>query len=161
MSKKEQLYFDILQDTLIKKNQLLDELIEFTKKQQRIILDNEFDEMKFSNMVEEKEKVLTQLQEYDDGFEVLYQSISVELVEHKYEYQNNIKSMQQLIKNITEKSILLKNLELQNKLQLEIYFKQERDKIRNFKMNNKAVTSYYKNMNQVQGEDSYFLDKKK
>ncbi|MGN6710160.1 hypothetical protein [Anaerocolumna jejuensis] len=156
-----QTYIKILQDTLVKKNQILDELLLLTV-QQEMILDNSImDYEKFETCISQKEVLINQLNQLDDGFEALYERIRVELPELNEDSKGLILDMQNFIKDIMMKSTKLQALEHKNKLKLDLFLTSQKREIRTMKMNNKTTTSYYGNMSGQNLNNSFFFDKKK
>lgn len=154
-------YMNVLIDTLVKKESILDQLIEHTTSQQKALEyktpDVDLFEMKFSL----KEKLIEQLNELDAGFETVFEHVKEEVKLHKDELKDEIKKMQELIARITQKSALLQVTEKRNQLSFQNYIMSEKNTIKSFNHSSKTITNYYKNMtNQYDGQ-SYFLDKKK
>jgi tRNA U34 5-carboxymethylaminomethyl modifying enzyme MnmG/GidA len=154
-------YISILTDTLIKKSKVLDELIVLNKEQEVMLVLDEVNLDFFDETLNMKEKLIKQLNQLDDGFEMMYARVQDELINNIDVYKANIVAIQELIKNIMEKSANLHIKEKNIKLKFETYLMKQKQEIKNYKMNSQSVSNYYKNMmNEYQGE-SYFLDKKK
>lgn len=154
-------YVYILIDTLLKKNSLLDNLIQTTLFQKECITEETPDMDQFEQTLSEKEMLIDQLNQLDDGFEAIYDHVKDEISNNKLKHKDDILKLQELIRQVTEKSTKLQTLELQNKGIIEFYFSNKKKEIKNFKRSSQTASNYYKNMsNQNQGE-SYFLDKKK
>lgn len=114
----------------------------------------------FEELIAKKDGLINQLNQLDDGFEKIYNHIREELLEYKNQYKSEIVIIQELIKQVTEKSMKLLTMEKQNKSKMDLFFLNKKSEIKNFKVSNQSVSNYYKNMaNQHQGQ-SYFLDKK-
>lgn len=158
---KDKLYIDMLQDLLQQKKLIMDELITLTIDQKSILEEDEFQEDLFDKTISEKGQVLKKLEDLDQGFEILYKKITLELNKQRYQYKEKIENMQQLIQSIVEKSIRLRSIEIQNQNLLNSCLSKVRNKIRHFKLNSQAVTSYYKNMTKLQSNESYFMDNKR
>jgi len=153
-------YIKILVDTLRKKKEALQFLTELTKEQENILLEDKFSLESFDETVEKKEKIIQNLNQLDDGFEVFYQR--VELVIQKEKYFEELKTAQKLISEITEMSTRLQAKERQNKEKLSRVLMEQRQEIRNFKTSSETAQKYYSNMaNQHRDGQSYFLDRKK
>lgn len=150
----------ILIQGLTSKLEIVKELLHQTKIQEELLM-SKFSEELFSLSMKRKAELLLQLDFMDEGFEQLYYKISRVLNENKEMYRNEILVMQGLIKEITEKGVLLKALEHQNKHNFVRVVKDERDRICSYKTSNKTATSYYKSVMKLNGEDSYFIDKKR
>ncbi|QHQ60674.1 hypothetical protein Ana3638_07730 [Anaerocolumna sedimenticola] len=154
-------YIHILTDTLIKKNNQLDKLLQITALQEQYINEPNLDMDKFEQTFAEKEEYIEQINLLDDGFEKIYLHIQDELSTKRIEHKEQIKTLQDLIRKITEKSTKLQAAELRNKNKMEAYFLNRKKEIKNFKLSSRTATNYYNSMrNQPIGE-SYFLDKKK
>lgn len=154
-------YIKILTDTLIKKSKLLDELIEINKDQDTILTSLEVNIESFEETINKKEELINQLNQLDDGFEMIYSRVQDVIKHNAFEYKSDIVVMQELIIGIMEKSTNIQVTEKSIKLKLETYLMSKKLEIKNYKVSSQTVSNYYKNMmNEYQGE-SYFLDKKK
>ena len=135
-------------------------LIQITLLQEKYIETTSFDMEKFEETLSEKELIIKQLNQLDDGFEKIYEHVKNEISVNRMLYKVEIVQLQDLIKQVTEKSVKLQAIEIQNKNKLEVCFSDKKKEIKKFKMSSQTASSYYKNMaNQHQGQ-SYFLDKK-
>lgn len=154
-------YINILMDSLVKKESLIDELIILTRLQSEIFETMPLDLEKLDDSLSEKEIKIEQLNQLDDGFEKVFLHIKDELSTNRLENKEQIIKLQELISGVVEKSTKLEIMEKKNKNQFSIAFMHKRKEIGKSKVSNNVVSNYYKNMsNQVQGQ-SYFLDKKK
>lgn len=154
-------YIHILLNTLTKKNNILTELEKLTLSQKECLSAEPMDFNLFDEIMEQKEEFIYQLNQLDEGFEIVYTRVKEELGSNREKYKQEILSLQQFITQITEKSVQLQSLEVQNKLKLEIVLHNKKTEVRTYKANNQSVSSYYKNLaNQSVGE-SFFVDKKK
>lgn len=154
-------YINILTDTLMKKNLLLDKLVDITSTQETYISDPNFQMEIFDQTLTEKEKLINQINQLDDGFEQIYAHIQEELSKRRLEHKEQIETLQDLIRQITDKSTKLQSSEMRNRNKLEAYIRGRKGEIKSFKMSSRTASNYYRNMqNQPIGE-SYFLDKKK
>lgn len=154
-------YILILKDTLMKKNLILDKLVGIVELQERCLDAYQMDLEQFEDTLSEKDNLIQQLNDFDDGFEKVYERVSEEINANKFSYKEDIIKLQELIRTITEKSTKIQGIEKKNKVKLESQFTKKKKEIKDFKVSSETVSSYYKNMaNAFQGE-SYFLDKKK
>lgn len=154
-------YIKILTDTLSKKSKLLDELIELNKEQENMLTSFEVNIESFDDTINKKEILIVQLNQLDDGFEMIYARVQDEIKHNALNYKYEIVVLQEFIKNIMEKSMNLQIMEKSIKLKWETYLMKQKQEIKNYKISSQTVSNYYKNMmNEYQGE-SYFLDKKK
>lgn len=155
------IYIKILTDTLIKKNELLEVVIDLNKTQDNILSSVEVSIEEFDIILDKKEKVISQLNQLDDGFEKIYSKIQENIKNNVISYKTEVVFLQEQIKQIMEKSILIQIQEKSNKIKLESYLMKQKQEIKNYKVSSQTVSNYYKYMmNEYQGE-SYFLDKKK
>ncbi len=154
-------YIQLLVDTMKKKLEVLDQLSGITQEQENIIGADSFDDSRFLNTIDEKEKLLKSLEELDGGFDRAFERIREELLGNKYRYETEIRALQSYIAEVTDRSVMLQAMELRNKSKLEQYLSRARKEIRSSKLSSENVVKYYKSMtNQAEGQ-SYFYDKKK
>lgn len=153
--------FKVLEDTIQKKEQYLDELLVLTKGQENILLKEKFSMDEFETFMEEKEPFIQKISEFDAGFEGIYAKMKPVMEQYKKEYESRIRALQIKIKTVLEKGAALCTLEEQNKTRLEHCLKDKKQEIRNFNKSSRTVSSYYKNMSGALSDQSYFMDKKK
>lgn len=153
-------YLSLLEDSLKKKNRLLDQLLKLTQEQEKLIKEEDIEDDKFDKTIEEKEPLIEKVTDLNVGFEQVYNRIKEGLVSNKDKYHEEIQSLQRLIQELTDKGVRLQALEKRNKVNIELYLKDKRNDIKNFKLSNKTVSNYYKNMANQSQEESYFFDKK-
>ena len=154
-------YIRMMLDILSKKESCLKELLELTTAQESILKGEEFDEDGFEGLIKQKGDLLRKLEEYDEGFQAIYNRVAAELQNNKEEHKEQILEMQRLITGITDLSVKLTALEEKNKTALEVLFREKRQNIRQFKVSKQTADKYYKNMIGMQTGASYFMDQKK
>lgn len=155
-------YAGILAETLKKKERILKMLRDFTRTQGSILNEEEFDDEAFTGCIDEKQQLLLELEECDDGFMKIYPKVREEFKENKQGYRSEIENLQKLIRSCTDLGVDIRTLEEQNNLKFRIKMSDSKQQLRGFKQNNMAAASYYKNMAaQHQTENSYFMDRKK
>lgn len=101
----EQTYIDIMIQSLEKKERVLDRIIELDNVQKNQLEDPELKPDDFDEVVEEKAKLIEQLDQLDSGFEKLFERMKEELEGNKEAHREEIRIMQQHIKSITDKSV--------------------------------------------------------
>ncbi len=153
-------YIQILIDTLEKKFNILDEILQITTRQQNLIDEKNFDEDEFMNTISLKEKLINNLSELDHGFELVYEHVREELKENSDIYKSEITSLKELVRKITDLSISLQALEKRNKTNLEAVLSKKRKEIGKARLSNETVANYYKTMTGLQSSNAYFYDKK-
>lgn len=154
-------YLSILEESLRKKLQILDELTTYTTQQQELLKSEELDYAAFDQLVEKKDPLVQMIMELDQGFEVVYDRIKEQLIGHKELYAVQIRTLQNLISELTDKSVKLQAMEQRNKTAVEQQFRKSREKIRQGRQNKQAALNYYKNMNHSDFVPPQYLDNKK
>ena len=156
-------YLQLLEESLEKKLKVLEKIGEFNLAQ-RNIFDNA-DEMpdfsKFDSYIEEKGKLIEELDSLDEGFEALHARVADTLKEDKEKNASRIRKLQNLIRQITDKSVMLQSQEAENKKLMEKFFKATRDEIGKGRNSLNAVYSYYESQRSGSGSESLFFDSKK
>lgn len=155
------IYINVLADSLQKKTSVLKEILESTKKQQVLLKMDSLDEEAFLKIIQDKQGYLDRMEELDEGFEIIYQRVRAELEQQKDKYQTEILKIQHLIAQITELSVDIEALEQRNKVQMDKVILDQKQKIKDKRVNNTVASNYYRNMLNHQYDQSYFLDKKK
>ena len=154
-------YIRMMLDILSKKEVSLKALLELTTAQEKILKGEEFDEDGFDKIMKEKREHLRKIEEFDNGFQSIYNRVAEEMINHKEEYQTQIIDMQGLISSITDLGVKITALEEKNKTALETRFREKKQSIRQFKVSKQTANKYYKTMIGMQTGASYFMDQKK
>ena len=157
----EQEYLNILITSLRKKGAILRELLSKTEEQKALLTDETFSEEEFMELTEEKTVLLDNLNQQDDGFEALYKRVAPILQEKKAFYKEEVRTMQQLIREITDLSVQVQSLETRNRAGLELFLRNKRSEIRQVKRSRSVAVKYYNTMSKMNLDDSQFMDKKK
>ena len=147
-------YLSVLEDSLKKKLQILDELTDYTMQQQELLKVEELDYEAFDRLVDQKDPLIQRIMELDQGFETVYDRIKEQLLGNKEQYAAQIREL-------TDKSVKLQTMEQRNKSAVEQQFRKSREKIRQGRQNKQAALNYYKNMNNANYVPPQFLDDKK
>ena len=157
----EQTYIDIMIQSLNRKIQVLDHIIEVNLRQGNILEDKKASVDDFDKCVEEKAFLIEQMQQLDSGFEKLYARVEEELKTNKEKHVDSIKQMQSLIRKVTDKSVEIQVQEARNKELMIRKFTYVKDASRGLRTNSKAASQYYRNMMQLNYIDPQFMDNKK
>lgn len=157
----EQEYLNILITSLRKKISILRELLGKTEEQKALLTDETFSETRFMELTEEKTVLLDNLNQQDEGFEGLYKRVAPILQEKKDFYKEEIQTMQQLIREITDLSVAVQSLETRNRAGLELFLRNKRTEIRQVKRSRSVAANYYNTMSKMSLTDPQFMDKKK
>ena len=157
----DKLYLTILMESLQKKIRILDQIILADQEQREALEDPNLDPDDFDRIVQKKADFIEQLEQLDAGFEEVFARVKEELDGNREQYKEQIHIMQDLIRKITDKSLLIQKQEAQNKELMEKKFAAVRSKAREVRKSQKIVNQYYKNMMKNNYNDPQFLDNKK
>lgn len=117
---------------------------------------------RFDSIIDQKDSLLQTMETLNRGFESLFARIGTTIQDNKYQYQQQITEMQNLIRSITDTGLQIEGQEHRNKTAFQNYLTGARQEIREFTANNQMANAYYHNMaNQHQAWQSYFVDQKK
>ena len=152
---------DMLEDSLKKKIDIM-KLIELENEKQRDLLKNsdEVDGASFDDILDTKGDYIEQLISLDDGFQSLFDRVKKEVGDHKDQYAEQIKRMQELIVEITGLSASIEAAERRNKKLAEEYFSRARQKMNYSRQTSAAAFNYYQTMNNFKNVPPQFIDDK-
>ena len=102
---------EILKVSGQKKLDVLLELLKLTKEQGAILKEKEPDMDRFDEIIQEKAKLLDNMETLDRGFDALFAKAGDTLKNNKYEYQTQITEMQNLIRSITDTGVQIEGQE--------------------------------------------------
>ncbi|MCM1252797.1 MAG: flagellar protein FliT [Clostridium sp.] len=151
----------ILVQSLEKKSETLNRIIEQNTLQETILKQEEFDMDTFEETVDAQNKLIEQLEQLDAGFESLYDRVREDMMRDKDKYRQEIAAMQELIQQITDKVVTVNAGNMRNKVLAENQFKKARTAIRNGVSKSKVARGYYNNMNNLNCVAPQFYDNKK
>ena len=154
-------YLTLLEESLLKKLQVMDEIEQYNIRQQELFQSEEVDIDRFDEYVEEKGKLIEKLTALDNGFESLYAKVAKELEGNRETYKDQIKHLQELVTKVMDTSVTIQAQEARNKKLVEDFFRKEREGIRAGRKSSKAAYDYYKNMNRSAVVLPQFMDSKK
>lgn len=157
----EKTYVDIMIQSLEKKLQVLDVIIQVNQTQKELLEDMLSPVEDFDKTVEEKAALIEQMTQLDSGFEKLFERVKEELASNKEAYADSIKTMQSNIRRVTDKSMEIQAQEARNKDLMVRRFAYVKDSAKNVRTNSKIATQYYKNMMNLNHVDPQFMDNKK
>ena len=115
----------------------------------------------FENLIDKKQKSIEVINKLDEGFDLTFERVKIELNEHREMFKNEILTLQGLIREVTEISTQIQVLESRNKLSFENKMRAKRDNIKMARLSSQSVSKYYKNVANAYSGESIFLDKKK
>ena len=147
--------------SLEKKTAVLDQLIELNKQQKLYLQDPNLSPEDFEKNMDRKASLIDDLNQLDGGFDELFERVKDELNANRQAYAEQIKRMQGLIREITEKSNTIQTQEARNKEQTQRKFADVRKQVKGVRNSQKVVRQYYQNMVKQGGSEPRFLDNKK
>lgn len=103
---------------------------------------------------------MQKIADYDQGFESIFGTVKEELQNNKVIYKLEIQRMQHLIKELTELSVQIKNLEFKNKQLLDNIINKQKDNTSKMRSTGAVVSAYGNAMKKIQPGQSYFLDQR-
>ena len=155
-------YITILIESLEKKSEILDKVIDTDAEQTEIISKEEPDMEALSKNMDVIGELALELEKLDDGFESVYAKVREELLGNKEAYREEIRRMQQLITEVTEKSVKVQTTEARNKNKVVQMFKNERRKLGARRQSARVLNDYKYMVNSLDKQlEPYFLDSKK
>lgn len=152
-------YLSLLKDSLVKKDEILTDILSLSKEQAEIVKGKSIDWDKFDIIVENKSEKIDAIMKLDEGFELLFNNIKENLQGNEKKYANEIRDIKELIKSVTEKSASVQALEMRNKTIIETAFTNARKEIKQTKLGQKAALNYYNKMNNINTIDPQLMDK--
>ncbi|QFJ54009.1 flagellar protein FliT [Pseudobutyrivibrio xylanivorans] len=155
-------YVVMLRESLEKKADILRVLTIRNKEQAAILQDPNSSPDDLEKNMNMKSELIDRIIMLDNGFEQLFNRVKAILDEDRETYADEIRLMQDLIREVTDLTADVEASEYRNREYAKTRFANIKKEIREVKKSNDVVTSYYKNMmshNKV--EDPAFLDKKK
>lgn len=154
-------YIEIMLQSLNKKIQVLDAIIEQNIKQKEILEDPKAAIEDFDATMDQKAALIEQMQHLDSGFEKLFDRVKEMLADHKEDYAEEIRSMQSCIRRITDRSMEIQAQEARNKELMIRKFTYVKETAKSVRTNSKIANQYYKNMMRLNYVDPQFMDNKK
>ncbi len=151
-------YLSILEESLQKKLELLDEIQEYNEKQHQIFSTSTVDMDMFDEAIAEKGSLVERVVKLDEGFEKLYANVAEELKGNRTKYAEQIKKLQQLIQQVTDKSVSVQAQEARNKALVEAYFAREKKQIGQGRRSSAAAYNYYNNARKATSAEPQFMD---
>lgn len=154
-------YVSVLIESLQKKVVVLEQIIEKNKLQRLILMEEDVDGDLFEENMNEKSDLIDELNQLDDGFELVYERVKAAFEKGKEEYKEQIQTMQQLIRQITEKSTTIQIQEQKNRELAERKFSDSKKKIREVTSSRQVADKYHQNMGKSVYLEPQFMDSKK
>ncbi len=154
-------YISIMIQSLKRKNSILNTIESLNLRQKEELENPALDPEDFDKTVKEKADCIEKLDKLDDGFQELFDRVKEELDADRALYREEIKQMQELIRQLTEKSAAIQVQEARNKRLMEQKFASVKKQVREVRTSQKIVNQYYKNMMKTNFIEPQFTDSKK
>ena len=107
---------DMLEESLVKKLEIMNAIREENARQKEILsISEEVDFKAFDKTLDDKGELIDKLLALDDGFQTLFDRVKDEIGGNKEPYADQIKRMQKLIHEITDASASIEAEEHRNK----------------------------------------------
>ena len=154
-------YLDILEDSLKKKKDLLDEIFESNERAKGIFTTTTGDTDVIDTYIEEKGRLIERLEELDEGFQTVYERVAEEISKNKNLYSDKIKRLQALVREVSAGTAKVQAQESRMKADFERYLEKQKSNIGEGRRNSKAAMAYYQNRTGIPGVDPLIMDSKK
>lgn len=152
---------DMLEESLVKKLEIMNRIKEENAKQKEILSDPETVELEeFDKTVDIKGEYIDNLLALDEGFQSLFDRVKEEVGNNRDQYADQIKRMQALIQDITAASASIEAEEHRNKKLAENFFSFARTRMNQSKQSSVAAFNYYQTMNNYKNVPPQFMDQK-
>lgn len=153
-------YVQILVTTLEKQQQVLQQILAITENQREIANMEPFDEVAFDNTLNQKEMLISRLNELDDGFASVFGRVRQEITTNKELYGKELQRIQTLIRECTDIGNELRVLEQRNYDRLTQCFagKQREYGVRQAVAD--VASKYHRTMYNLTGDSSRYFNKK-
>ncbi|MBQ8165921.1 MAG: hypothetical protein IJZ96_02665 [Lachnospiraceae bacterium] len=154
-------YVTIMKESLVRKKDYLQEILELTNKQGELAIAPELDEEAFSSIVERKDVLISNVNEIDKGFTAVYDRVRKGIIQDKDLYKEDLKAIQNLIRQCVDIGMSIESAELRNKSSLETAFAKSFRGVKQLKQSKQVANRYYKSMSNGVVNDSILYDRKK
>ncbi len=159
-------YLQIMIDSLSKKDELLDRLLDKNKAQYECVKGRQYEDIDwdaFNLLVSEKEVAIDKIIEIDDAFSEIYNRISEEVIGNKAKYRVQVLKLQELITRLTDKGVQIQSGEERNRQIIDGIFQKTRQQIKTQRTSINVANNYYRTMSNsvVRAAEESILDTKK
>ncbi len=154
-------YVKIMQESLVRKQKYLTEILTITKKQAELAAADTFDEDAFSETVDQKEVLIDNINEIDKGFSSVYDRVRLEIQGDPAAYRTELLDIQDKIRACVDTGMQIEAAEERNRAALEQAFAIRFKGLRQVKQSKNVASRYYQSMANGMVNDSLLYDKKK
>ncbi len=155
-------YVVMLRESLEKQADVLNVLLIRNKEQAAILQDPNTTPDDLERNMNMKSELIDRIIMLDEGFEQLFNRVKDIIEEDRETYADEIRLMQDLIRQISDLTADVEATEYKNKEYAKTRFANIKKDVREIKKSGDVVSSYYRNMMaHNKADDPAFLDKKK
>jgi hypothetical protein len=154
-------YLQIMLESLEKKIDLLNQIIEIDDRQLNCAYAKPMDMEGFDSAMDEKDVAIDELNKLDEGFTSTYELVKDEIQKNPQLYEDKIHKLQELIKISVEKIVSVETKEKRNKAAMENVISLQRKEIQSKRMSASAAARYYKTASKINSVDPQLMDRKK
>ena len=152
---------DLLEESLVKKIEVMKKIQLENARQKELLSDPEHLALEeFDKILDIKGEYIDELLRLDEGFQSLFDKVKKEVGDHKEQYAEQIKRMQNLIREISGLSASIEAEEHRNKKLAEQYIHISRTKMNQNRQSSAAAFNYYQTMSNYRNVPPQFMDKK-
>ena len=152
-------YIRVLKESLEKKVDILNSIVVRNEQQKQLFESDTTTPDELESNIEAKGRLVDQIVALDDGFEQLFKRVEKELSDHREEYKEEIRQMQDLIRRVTELSAKVESQEQRNRNLASSFFAGKKKTVKHVSKGTQAVSRYYQSMMRFGGAaNSRFMD---
>ncbi len=154
-------YLQIMLESLEKKLEVLDEVYEINKRQLEASTKKPFDVEAYDAIMDEKGRLIDELNRLDDGFTSTYELVREEVQKNPEQYKEKVLHMQDLVREAVDKGVSIEAQEKRNKASMEVALSTKRREVRERKVSADAASKYYTAVSRLNNVDPQLMDSKK
>ena len=154
-------YINMLIESQEKKLELLDWVIELDKEQETIVTGDKPDMEALNANLTAKGALVDELNKLDEGFDSVYAKVREELINNKEAHKSEIGRLQELIRQIMDKTADIEAMEARSKINVETFLKRRKKELREGRNSIQAASVYSANMRRAYDTSPFFVDNKK
>lgn len=154
-------YLQMMSESLDKKKKVLLEIKAVNERQAVLLAEPTLDMEAFDGTMNEKDPLIDQINDLNDGFELTYQRVREELLENKTQYKDWINKIKEKISEVMDLNVSIQAEEERNRQSVTRHLQNERLRIRQSKQSMRAAMDYYRSASKINTIDPQLLDKKK
>lgn len=128
---------NMLIDGLENKKELLDEILNYTKIQENLLLAEEFNLKSFNNIMKNKQVRIDGVMRVDQGFQPLYERIRSHIEKSPELYKEYITKLQRIIKITSDLNVEIQVIEQNNHMKFKQVSKGLRGSVKQFRSQKK------------------------